>query len=422
MNSLGDSDPLTIKFYIFTFILPVDFIMPTTHLKEKFYLDPEITYLNFGSFGACPKEIFEDYQKFQMELEYEPVQFITVNSLKYLKESREALGAYIGCPADDLVFVSNPSYALNIIGKSLKLNPGDEVLSTDLEYGALDRSWKYYTRKSDAHYIQQHIDLPLTTKEVFIENFFKGLTPKTKAIFISQITSSTALILPVKEICEIAKEKGLITIVDGAHVPGHIPLDLTELKVDIYTGACHKWMLTPKGCSFLYVKKELQHLFDPLVISWGYEAEFPSSSQFLDYHQMQGTREFSAFLTVPKALQFMKSNNWESVAASCRELVQKNAMRFCELLGTKPLCPVNDEFLGQMFSIPIKPLSAERLQRYLFQTYNIEIPVMRHSDSCYLRYSINGFNSQADLDRLYMALKEIIDVTDFIEVAEQMGK
>lgn len=394
--------------------------MPTTNLRTKFHLNPEITYLNFGSFGACPKEIFEDYQKFQTELEFEPVQFITVNSVKYLKESREALSAYVGCAADDLVFVSNPSYALNIIAKSLKLNAGDEILSTDLEYGALDRTWNYYTKKAGAHYIQQHITLPLTTKEVFIENFFKGLTPTTKAIFISHITSSTALILPVKEICELVKTKGLITIVDGAHVPGHIPLSLSELKADIYTGACHKWMLTPKGCSFLYVKRELQHLFDPLVVSWGYEAEFPSASQFLDYHQMQGTREFSSFLMVPKALQFMKENNWEDVAASCRALVQKNALRFCELLGTKPLCPLSDEFLGQMFSIPIKPLSAERLQRYLFQTYNIEIPLMRHRENCYLRYSINGFNTQADLDRLYMALKEIIEVTDFIEVAHRI--
>ncbi|PBQ32320.1 aminotransferase [Sphingobacteriaceae bacterium] len=395
--------------------------MSTLNLKDKFLLNPEVTYLNFGSFGACPKEIFEDYQKFQMELEYEPVQFITVNSLKYLKESREALGAYVGCAADDLVFVTNPSYALNIIAKSLKLNAGDEVLSTDLEYGALDRTWSYYTRKAGAKYIQQAITLPLTTKEAFIENFFKGLTPKTKAIFISHITSSTALLLPVKEICEIAKEKGLITIVDGAHAPGQIPLNLAELKADIYTGACHKWMLTPKGCSFLYVTKALQHLFDPLVVSWGYEAEFPSASQFLDYHQMQGTREYSSFLTVPKALQFMKENNWDEVASNCRALVQKNALRFCDLLGSKPLCPVNDEFLVQMLSIPIKPLSAERLQRYLFQTYAIEIPVMRHREKCYLRYSINGFNSQADLDHLYMALKEVIEVTDFIEVSEHAG-
>lgn len=396
--------------------------MQTTALKNKFLLNPEITYLNFGSFGSCPKPIFEDYQKWQTELEYEPAQFITVNGLKYLKESREALAEYIACEADDVVYVTNPSYALNIVAKSLKLNAGDEILSTDLEYGALDRTWSYYTKKAGAKYVRQSIELPLISKEKFIEDFFKGLSAKTKAIFISHITSSTALILPVKEICAIAKQKGLLTIVDGAHVPGHIPLNLAEIEADIYTGACHKWMLTPKGCSFLYVKKEFQNLFDPLIISWGYEAQFPSSSQFQDYHQMQGTREFSSFLTVPKAIQFLKENDWENVAASCRELVQKNALRFCQLLGTKPLCPVTDEFLGQMFSIPVKPLSPERLQRYLFQTYNIEIPLMRHGDECYLRYSINAFNSQADLDHLYMALKEIIEVTDFIEIAEQVNK
>lgn len=390
--------------------------------KDQFLLNPEITFLNFGSFGACPKHVFEDYQKWQQELERDPVQFITVRGVRYLKESREALAAYIKCAADDLVYVTNPSYAVNIIAKSLKLNPGDEILSTNLEYGALDRTWNYYTRKAGATYVRQPIRLPLISKENFIEDFFKGLSPKTRAIFISQITSTTALVLPVKEICAIAKQKGLLTIVDGAHVPGHIPLDLSEMEADIYTGACHKWMLTPKGCSFLYVKKEFQDLFDPLVVSWGYEAAFPSSSRFLDYHQMQGTRDFSAFLTVPRAIQFLKENDWPQVATTCRDLVQKNAVRFCTLLGTRPLCPISDEFLGQMFSIPIKPLSAERLQRYLFQTYNIEIPVMVHGDQTYLRYSINAFNSQADLDRLYMALKEIIEVTDFIEVAEQVSK
>jgi isopenicillin-N epimerase len=396
--------------------------MSKKELKSQFLINPEITYLGFGSFGACAKPVFEDYQKWQMELEFEPVQFITVNGLKYLKESREALGNYVGCDADDVVFVPNPSYAINVVAKSFMLNPGDEILTTNLEYGACDKTWNYYCKKAGAKYVRHNIELPLVSKQKFIDDFFKGVTNKTKAIFISQITSTTALIFPVKEICAIAKQKGLLTIVDGAHVPGHIPLNIKDIDADIYTGACHKWMLTPKGCSFLYAKKEVQTWLDPLVVSWGYESAFPSSSQFLDYHQTQGTRDFSAFLTVPKAVSFLKEHNWESVAATCRQMVQKNAQRFCDLLGTQPLCPVSDEFLGQMFSMPIKPLSPERLQRYLFQTYNIEVPVMRHEDKVYLRYSINAFNTQEDLDRLYFALKEIIDVTDFIEVGQTSGK
>lgn len=394
--------------------------MSQVSLKEQFLLRPDITYLGFGSFGACAKPIFEDYQKWQLELEQEPVQFMTVNSIQYLKQSREALAEYIHCHPDEVVYVPNPSYVVNIVAKSLDLLRGDEILTTDLEYGACDKAWNYYCKQKGAKYVRQHITLPLVSKEKFIEEFFAGLSPRTKAVYISHITSSTALILPVKEVCEIAKQKGLMTIIDGAHVPGHIPLDLSQLQADVYTGACHKWMMTPKGCSFFYAKKEVQSLFDPLVVSWGYDSAFPSSSRFLDYHQMQGTRDFSAFLTVPRAIKFLRDNNWENVAKECRELVKANAPKFCKLLGSEPLCPLTDEFLGQMFSIPIKPLSPERLQRYLYLTYNVEVPVMRHDDLAYLRYSINGFNSQQDIDRLYMALKEIIEVTGFIEVAQQV--
>lgn len=375
--------------------------------RSLFLLDPQITYLNFGSFGACPKPVFEEYQKWQLILEQEPVQYIAFNSAANLKKSREALAEYVNCAVDDLVYVTNPSYALNIIAKSLPLNEGDEILSTNIEYGALDRTWNYYCKKAGAKYIRQKIELPVTSKEAIIEQFWKGYNEKTKAIFLSQITSSTALILPVKEICAMAKQKGLLTIVDGAHVPGHIPLDLSEIEADVYAGACHKWMMAPKGVSFLYVKKAYQNLFDPLVVSWGYESAAPSDSRFIDYHQMQGTRDFSAFLTVPKAIEFMKEHNWIAVAAECRALVKNNYERFCELLNSTPLCPVTDDFLGQMCSVPIQTEQPEKLQRYLFEHYKIEVPITRQESQSFLRYSINAFNSQDDLDRLYDAMKEI---------------
>ncbi len=388
--------------------------MENTPLDAQFLLRPGITYLNFGSFGACPKPIFETYQKFQLELESEPVQFITATGLAYLKKSREALGTYIHCHADDVVFTTNPSYAINIIAKSFPLQAGDEILSTNLEYGALDRTWNYYCKKAGAKYIRQPITLPLVSKEKFIEDFFKGLTDKTKAIFINQISSATGLIFPVKEICDIAKAKGLFTIVDGAHVPGHIPLDLSELKADVYTGACHKWMCTPKGCSFLYVNKAHQHLFDPLVVSWGYESAYPSHSQFLDYHQTQGTRDFSAFLTIPKTIEFLTQHNWPARAAECRELAHKNYIRFCDLLGSKPLCPVTDEFLGQMCSIPVKTSRSEKLKQLLYEKYAIEVPVMKQDAQVFIRYSIQVFNTQQDLTILYDALTDILAHTDLI--------
>lgn len=384
------------------------------NLSQQFLLRDDITYLNFGSFGACPKPVFEKYQQFQLELEQEPVQFITTNGLKYLETAREALGNYLHCHKDDLVYVTNPSYAVNTVAKSLNLKTGDEILTTDIEYGACDKAWEYYCEKTGAKYIKQPVSLPIESKEQFVSDFFKGLSSNTKLVFISHITSSTALKLPVEEICAAAKEKGIMTFVDGAHAPGQVPLHLQESPFDMYTGACHKWMMAPKGSSFLYVKKELQHIIDPLVVSWGYHALLPSHSTFLDYHQMNGTRDYSAFLTIPAAIEFMQQHNWLQVSAGCRKLVQQNAPAFCELLDATPLAPIHDDFILQLFSAKIKTTEPEKLYRHFFDNYKIEIPVMRHGDKVYLRYSINAFNSQQDLDTLFAAIKEIKSKTDLI--------
>lgn len=376
-------------------------------LRSQFLLRPGITYLNFGSFGACPKPVFERYQQYQLELEQEPVQFIVETGLHYLAASRKALANYLQADPDDLVYVVNPSHAVNIVAKSLLLKPGDEVLTTNLEYGACDRTWQYYCEKAGAAYVRQPIQLPLENADNFVAQFVKGLTAKTKLIFLSHITSSTALRFPVELIIKEAQQRGILTFIDGAHAPGQIPLDLTNLGADFYTGACHKWMMTPKGSSFLFAKRERQPLLDPLVISWGYKSDHPSSSQFLDYHQTQGTRDFSAFLCIPAALDFMHQYKWEKVSASCRKLVLDNAPRFYELLGAKPLAPLREEFILQLCSFQLPTKDAERIKSILFNEYKIEVPVMRHGEKVFLRYSIQAFNSQADLDQLYNALVSI---------------
>nr|WP_294861905.1 aminotransferase class V-fold PLP-dependent enzyme [uncultured Fluviicola sp.] len=378
-----------------------------SNLKEAFLLRADIAFLNFGSFGACPIPIFNEYQRFQRELEYEPVQFIVNTGPAYLKESRIRLGEYVSCHSDDLVFVPNPTYAVNIVARSLDLKPGDEVLSTDIEYGACDRTWDFYCEEKGAKYVRQAISLPLTSKEAFLNDFWKGFSDKTRLVFISQITSATGLILPVEEICIEAKKRGLMVFIDGAHVPGQIHLNLTELNPDFYTGACHKWMLTPKGSSFLYVKRELQQALDPLVVSWGYKADFPSNSQFLDYHQFNGTRDFSAYLTIPKAIDFMKWNDWWGVAEGCRKIVQKWLPRLCDSVDSKPLAPVTDEFIGQLGSIPVRCENPIELKNILYSEYKIEIPVMVQNGQTYVRFSINAFNSEEDLIRLEKALKDL---------------
>lgn len=377
-------------------------------LKDQFLLRPDIHFLNFGSFGATPKPIFEKYQAWQRVLEAEPVQFIAFDGYQYLADSRAALAKFLNCAdKDDLVYVTNPSFAINIIAKSFPLQAGDEILATDIEYGACDRTWEYYCGKKGATYRRQKINLPITSKEKFIEDFFKGCNEKTKAIFISHITSATGLIFPAAEICAIAKEKGLITIVDGAHAPAQIPLDLSKIQADFYTGACHKWMMAPKGCSFLYATKSVQPICDPMIVSWGYKAAKPSHSNFLDYHQMIGTRDFSAFLTVATCIEFMEQHNWTAVGRRCHQVVLDNAPRFYALLKSLPISPLNSEWIGQMISIPIHTSDPEKLQRTLFLDYKIEVPIMRQGNDVYLRYSINAFNTIEDLDALYNAIVDI---------------
>ncbi len=382
--------------------------MLPNNLRDQFLLRKDITYLNFGAFGACAKPIFEEYQKLQLELEEEPTLFIQVNGPQYLKASRTALAQYLSCGADDIVYVTNPTYAVNIIAKSFDLKIDDEVLTTNLEYGASDRTWKYYCNKKGAKYVRQKIRFPLESKDDFLNQFLSGVTSKTKLIFISHITSSTGLRLPVEEICAFAKEKNILIFIDGAHAPGQVKINLSQLDPDFYTGACHKWMLTPKGSSFLYVKNKLQHLFDPLLISWGYESVHPSASQFLDYHQLQGTRDYSAFLTLPTAISFLEENNWDMVSKECRTITQNNAARFCKLLNATPLSPVNDDFIQQLYSIPLKIEAPEKLHDLLYEKYKIQVPIMPHEGQFYLRYSIQAFNNNEDLDKLYAALEEIM--------------
>ena len=383
-------------------------------MKSLFLLNPNITYINHGSFGACPKSIFENYQAWQLELENEPVQFITKNAPRYLKAAKEALAPYIGCATQDFFFTPNPTFAVNTIMRSLDLKPGDEILSTNHEYGALDRTWNFFCKKTGAKYIRQRISLPITSKEQILEEFWKGYNAKTKVIFINQISSVTALIFPVKEICDKAKTLGLITIVDGAHVPGHIDLNIEDLNPDFYTGTLHKWMLAPKGSSFLYVKKEFQDTLDPLVVSWGYESDTPSESLFLDYNEYQGTQDISAYLTATAAIKFLNDNNWNQVSANCKQLILNNYQSFCDLLGSKPICPISSEFLGQMCSIPIRTSSPSELKELLFNKYHIEIPIMKLNDNIYMRISLNGYNSQTDLDHLRSALTDIKSSTNLL--------
>jgi isopenicillin-N epimerase len=376
--------------------------------KEQFMLDPEIHFLNHGSFGACSKPVFDTLIGWQKRLEYRPIEVLDRRMAEEMKNSRKALADFLTCPPEDVVYFPNPTTAINMVVRSLDLQPGDEILSTDHEYGAMDRTWKYMAQMTGACFINQPVSLPVTTHEAFVDNFWQGVTDRTKVIFLSQITSQTALIFPVGEICRRAREAGILTIIDGAHAPGQIPVNLDEMAPDLYTGACHKWMCAPKGSAFLYARKEVQTRLDPLVVSWGYQAEHPSESQFVDYHEWQGTRDISAFLSVPAAIKFQEENDWDQVRANCHFLVMETRSRLHQLIDLPKICPDGQEWLGQMAAIPLPEVDTARLQRRLLNEYRVEVPVYRWQKQPFLRISVQAYNSIQDLDVLENALAVLL--------------
>jgi isopenicillin-N epimerase len=373
-----------------------------TGLRDEFLLDPDVTFLNHGSFGACPRAVFERYQQWQLELEREPVLFLARRLEGLLAEARAALGSYVGAEPDDLVFVPNATSGVNIAAWPLGLQAGDEVLTTNLEYGGLDLAWEHVCGDFGARYVRTPVPLPIGDEQEVVETIWAGVSERTRVLYLSHHTSATALTLPVAELCRRARERGIVTVIDGAHVPGHLPIDLRELDPDFYAGNCHKWLCAPKGAGFLYVRRELQRDVHPLVFSWGYEGDDPT---FRVRHEKQGTRDPSAYLTVPHAIEWQREHRWEEVRARCHEL----ARRAADELGLSPVVPGTRHGLyGQMVSLQLPDDVPADLQERLFDEHRIEIPVTERGSPRLIRASFQGYNDDADLERLKAALEALL--------------
>lgn len=377
-------------------------------MKDQFLLDPEVIYLNHGSFGACPKPVLDTYQHWQLELEREPAAFLARRAEGLLADARAALGDYLGCRADDVVYFSNPTTALNVVARSLNLKPGDEILSSNHEYGAMDRTWRFVCARRGAHYVQVPITLPLHEPQEVLEQLWGGVTDRTRVIFISHITSPTAIRFPVEALCAQAREQGILTIIDGAHAPGQIDLDLEALGADFYAGACHKWLCAPKGSSFLYARRDVQPLLAPLVVSWGWEAEEPSASQFIDHHEWQGTRDLAAFLSVPTAIKFQEKNDWSAVRKHCHALGLELRQQLIELIGLPELTPSSEAWFVQMFAVQLPELDPKGLQQRLWEQHKIEVVGHRWSGLPLLRISIQAYNDERDGVALINALEQAL--------------
>jgi isopenicillin-N epimerase len=379
-------------------------------MRELFLFDPAITFLNHGSFGACPRPVFAEYQRWQLELERQPVEFLGRRFNDLMNQARSLLGDYLGADADDLVYVANATVGLNIIARSLDLHPGDEVLSTDHEYGALDRTWRFLCGKHHAQYIRQPVPVPIGSAADVVEAVWAGVTARTRVLFISHITSPTAIIFPLKALIDRARQAGILTVVDGAHAPGQIDLNLRALGADFYSGNLHKWLMSPKGSAFLYARREMQHLVEPLIVSWGWQAEKPGPSKFIDEQEWTGTRDIAAFLSVPAAIQFQREHDWPAVRNECHELVRDARERVAALTGLPPLTPDDPAWFAQMAALPLPPCDLDALKRRLYDEFRIEIPVIDWNQRHFVRLSVQGYNTRADLDHLIHALRVCLNL------------
>lgn len=377
-------------------------------MKEKFLLQQGIYYLNHGSFGACPKEIFEIYQNFQIELEQQPVDFLIRKSTERLNEVRNSVVSFLNAEENSIAFIPNTTYGVNSFASSFELNEGDEVLTTNMEYGACDRVWRFYSKQKRFTYNQLQIKLPITNENEIVDLFIKNVNPKTKVIFLSHIVSSTSLVLPVEKICEFANSKGIITVIDGAHCPGQINLDIKKIGADIYIGNFHKWILTPKTSAFIYCKQNLQELIKPSVLSWGSLWEYPNKNQFIADFEMQGTRDYSALLTIPFAIDFWKKNVKPYLFDFAKNEILKLSQNFSEMFRNNPLTEDLSMFNLMYSHILPNDLNGLELKDWLWEKCKIEIPIMKFGDTNLIRASFQIYNNTEDYDYLIDCIKKFV--------------
>lgn len=376
-------------------------------LRKHFQLDPSVIFLNHGSFGATPVPVFRTYQRWQRELERQPVEFLGRRCTALLADARACLGSYLGTEPDNLVFTQNVTIAINIVARSLGLGMDDEVLSTNHEYVAMDRTWRFLSRERGFRYINHTVSLG--SRQEFVDSLWQAVSPRTKVIFLSHITSPTAVIFPIEAVIQRARAAGILTVIDGAHAPGQLPLNLKKLEADFYGGNLHKWLCAPKGAGFLYARPEVQHLLKPLVVSWGYESETPSPSQFVDHHEWWGTRDLSAFLSVPDAIAFQEKHDWLKVRSSCHALVRETEERIRKISCAKSLY-ADDSWFCQFAAAPLPDSTdVEKLKQWLYDKKRIEVPVIDWQGRKFVRVSIQGYNTRRDVDALVGAIETYIN-------------
>ncbi len=388
---------------------------PPSPLATHWDLDPTICFLNHGSFGACPRVVLDEQQALQRRMEAEPVRFVHRELEGLLDAARGELAAFLGCSTNDLAFVSNATTGVNTVLQSLPFASGDEIVVTDHGYNACRNAVERVVAATGARIVTAALPFPIATPEIVVERVLSAVTPRTRLCLIDHVTSPTGLVLPVAPVVAALRERGIETLVDGAHAPGMLPLDLDALGAAYYTGNCHKWLCTPKGSAFLHVRADRQQGIRPLVVSHGANASRSDRSRFRLEFDFTGTADYTPFLCLPAALRFLRGllpGGFDALRLHNHDLTRYGRDRLCAHLGIAS--PAPDAMLGSLAAVPLPPdarptvgpLGLDPLQVELFDEHHIEVPVMRWPQPPLrlLRIATQIYNSRAQLDHLVRAL------------------
>jgi isopenicillin-N epimerase len=382
-------------------------------------LDPKVKFLNHGSFGACPLAVLEAQQRLRSQLESQPLRFFMRDWETLLDKARSQLGEFIGVDTQDVVFVPNATTGVNSVLRSLEFSPNDELLTTNHEYNACRNVLDFVANRTGATVVVAKVPFPIESPQQIVEAIVERVTPKTRLALLDHITSQTGLILPIQELVKELETRGVNTLIDGAHAPGMIRLNLQEIGATYYTGNCHKWLCAPKGAAFLYVRRDKQASIRPVTISHGANSPRTDKSRFQLEFDWMGTSDPTAYMCVPEAIKYMGSllvGGWDELMQRNHQLALRGRNIICEALDVLPPCP--DEMVGSMAVIPMPKL----LEKYayldlhdkLLDKFNIEVQVVPWQEKFKLlvRISSQIYNQPEEYEYLAKALLELSSMND----------
>lgn len=378
------------------------------NLKSEWLLDPTVAFLNHGSFGAVPRCVFDEQTRWRLRLEAEPIELLGRRVGELLDESRRAVGRWLGMDPADFGFVTNATEGINAVLRSIPLRPTDELLTTTHVYHAVRQAMKHAARQVGAGYREIEIPLPVQSPGEIAERVLGGITSTTKLLIVDHVSSPTAIVFPAEQIAAECERRGVDLLIDGAHGPGMLPLDVPRMGAAYYAGNLHKWACAPKGCGFLWVRPDRQAEIHPLVVSHylgeGFAREFG----------WQGTRDVSGWLAIPRALQFMSDLGWQRVLAHNHAMAAWVQQMLTDAWSVEPISPIDGSMLGSMATVrlpaPLELMPEEQvpvIQQRLYDQYRIEAPLMRWASRTFARPCAQVYNVQSEYEQLRAAVMEI---------------